>query len=120
MSQSAARVEQLAAIATRPEWNVERDTPGHATTPARQRCEATDCGREAAAYLLVPGRAYCRGHAAFARQKFPERRIVSLVDCARCSRRCPFGLSLRFEGENGQAWCRVCAELVRELIEERT
>jgi len=102
----------VAAIAARPPWSVAVDAPP-------LRCQAPRCEREATAYALILDRAYCVTHAQFAARTF-RRRIVPLVDCARCRRQGPVGLALAFEGEDVRKLCRGCAELVRELVEEGT
>ncbi len=108
---SGSGVEQLGAIAARPVWSVDVDPP-------RLRCQWEEgCDLEAVACVVALEECYCRRHARAFRQEHPDRRIVPLVDCARCGRQSSYGLALRFEGEDVQRLCRGCGELVRDLVE---
>jgi hypothetical protein len=116
--QPGAGEGMLAAIAGRPAWSRDLDSPSlrdPAPLPCGGRVHGSRCEQDAVAFAPGLDRAYCSEHAR--RASSLGRRVVPLVVCARCGRRGGLGARLAFEGESVRVLCRSCAELVRELVE---
>jgi len=110
--------ELAAAVARRAAWN--GDGPSHRPAPAEPtRCAAKDCEELGSWFAVAHARTYCEEHAKRYRLTFPDRRIVRLIICTRCSRQAPSGGAVVFEGETARRLCRECADLVRGLLEGR-